>query len=172
MWKKIKQFYYQLSPFKIIAGYYLLTVLIATLLLSLPGMQQPGVPYSFMDTLFTAFSAVSVTGLTTVNINEIYTTTGIVILMIILQIGGIGIMALGTFLWVFTKRRISLKQRQLIMTDQNQHRLSGLVRMLKQIIIIFFLIEIVGAIVLGCYFLSYFPTWQEAFLNGLFISVR
>lgn len=171
MWKKIKQFYYQLSPFKIIAGYYLLTVLIATLLLSLPGMQQPGVPYSFMDTLFTAFSAVSVTGLTTVNINEIYTTTGIVILMIILQIGGIGIMALGTFLWVFTKRRISLKQRQLIMTDQNQHRLSGLVRMLKQIIIIFFLIEIVGAIVLGCYFLSYFPTWQEAFLNGLFISV-
>lgn len=171
MWKKIKHTYRHMSPFKMIASYYLLTVIIATILLSLPVARQSGVAYSFMDTLFLAFSAVSVTGLTTVNIGDTFSPAGIGILLFILQIGGIGIMALATFLWVVTKRRIGLRRRQLIMTDHNQLSLSGMVRMLKQIIVIFLLIELIGAFILGCYFLSYFPTWQEAFRHGLFVSV-
>ncbi len=171
MWKKTKRIFQRMSPFKMIATYYLLTVIIATILLSLPFARQPGVPYSFMDTLFLAFSAVSVTGLTTVNIGETFSLAGIAIILFILQIGGIGIMALATFLWILTKKRIGLRQRQLIMTDHNQLSLAGLVRMLKQIVIIFLLIEVIGALVLGFYFLAYYPTWQEAFLNGLFISV-
>ena len=170
MWQKIKHHYQHMSPFKMIASYYLLTVIIATLLLSLPFARQMDVPSSFMDTLFLAFSAVSVTGLTTVNIGATFSPFGVGILLVILQIGGIGIMALATFLWIVTRRRISLRKRQLIMTDHNQLSLSGMVRMLKQVTLIFLLIELTGAFVLGCYFLSYFSTWQEAFLNGLFIA--
>ena len=149
MWKKTKRNFRQMSPFKMIATYDLLTVFIATILLSLPFVRQPGVPYSFMDTLFLAFSAVSVTGLTTVNIGETFSLAGIVIILFILQIGGIGIMALATFLWIVTKKRIGLRQRQLIMTDHNQLSLAGMVRMFKQIAIIFLLIEVIGALVLG-----------------------
>lgn len=50
-----------------------------------------------MDTLFTAVTAVSVTGLTVINIAETYSTFGIIILMLVLQFGGIGVMAIGTF---------------------------------------------------------------------------
>lgn len=57
------------------------------------------------------------------------------------------------------------------MTDQNQMNLSGLVNLLKQILLLVILIEIVGAVVLGTYFLSYYPSWQEAYMHGLFASV-
>jgi Trk-type K+ transport system membrane component len=93
MWDTVKNFFYNLSPTRIIVGYYLLTVTFATILLSLPIARQQDVPWSFIDSLFTAVSAVSVTGLTTVSIADTFTPTGIIFLIIILQIGGIGIMA-------------------------------------------------------------------------------
>jgi Trk-type K+ transport system membrane component len=124
-----------------------------------------------MDALFTAVSAVSVTGLTVVSLPEVYNEVGYFILMFVLQFGGIGIMTLGTFFWLIVGKKIGLKERQLIMTDQNQSNLSGLVKLLIQIIQIFVVIEMIGALVLGIYFLNYFPNGKEAFLNGLFLAV-
>jgi Trk-type K+ transport system membrane component len=114
---------------------------------------------------------VSVTGLTVVSTADTFSVTGIFILLFILQFGGIGIMTLGTFLWLLFGKKIGLKERQLIMTDQNQSHLSGLVKLMRQILLIILLIEAIGTVVLGTYFLTYFPTWQEAYLQGLFASV-
>ena len=171
MWEKTKKYFYNLSPARIIVWYYLLTVSFATILLSLPVARHEGAPWSFIDAVFTAVSAVSVTGLSTVSIAETFTTTGIFILIFVLQIGGIGIMALGTFFWLLFRKKIGLKERQLIMTDQNQMQFAGVVNLVKNILVIFFLIEIIGAIILGLYYLRYFPNWQEAFYHGLFSSV-
>lgn len=171
MWKKIKVFFNQRTPFQIIVGYYLLTVTISTILLSLPFARKPDAPWTFIDAIFTAVTSVSVTGLTTVNISETFTTSGIFILILVLQVGGVGIMTLGTFFWILIGKKIGLKERRLIMTDQNQYHLQGLVQLLKQIIFIFLLIELFGALILGTYYLHYFPTWQEAYLQGLFASV-
>lgn len=168
---KIKQFYNQLTPARIIVIYYVLTVSISTLLLSLPISRKPDAPWSFIDALFTAVSSVSVTGLSTINVSETFSTFGLFVLMFVLQVGGIGIMSLGTFFWIITRKKIGLKERRLIMTDTNQNNLSGMVQMLKQIIVIFVLIELVGALILGTYFLQFFSNWKEAFLNGLFSSV-
>ncbi|MFJ8068981.1 TrkH family potassium uptake protein [Peribacillus sp. NPDC096447] len=167
----IKKILSKLTPAQLIVGYYFLAVTISTVLLSLPVALKPGVEFKFMDALFTAVSAVSVTGLTVVSLPEVYNEVGYFILMFVLQFGGIGIMTLGTFFWLIVGKKIGLKERQLIMTDQNQSNLSGLVKLLIQIIQIFVVIEMIGALVLGIYFLNYFPDWKEAFLNGLFLAV-
>ncbi len=160
-----------LKPAQLIVSFYLLAVIVSTILLSLPIALKPGVSWSLVDVVFTAASAVSVTGLSVVPIVDTFSTTGIFILMFVLQFGGIGIMTLGTFIWLLLRKRIGLKERQLIMTDQNQTNLSGLVTLMKQILGIILLIEFFGALILGTYFLNYFPTWQEAYLQGLFASV-
>lgn len=160
-----------LSSAQWIVLFYILAVFGSVALLSLPIALKPGVSWNFIDALFTAVSAISVTGLSVVSTVETFSTTGIFILMFILQFGGIGIMTLGTFLWLILGKKIGLKERQLIMADQNRSNLSGLVILMRQILVIILLIELVGAAILGTYFLSYYPTWQEAYLQGLFASV-
>ncbi|PLT34411.1 TrkH family potassium uptake protein [Bacillus sp. V5-8f] len=171
MWTSFKKGLQKLSPVQIMIGYYFIAVSVSTLMLSLPIAIKPGVRWTFIDALFTAVSAVSVTGLSVINIVDTFTTPGIFILMFVLQFGGIGVMTLGTFLWVILGKKIGLKERQLIMTDQNQTQLSGLVNLLIQLIKIIVIIELIGAIVLGIYFLRYFANFNDAVLHGLFLAV-
>lgn len=161
----------KLSPAKIIVSYYFIAVTASIMLLSLPFARNPEAKWTFIDALFTSVSAVSVTGLTTISIKDTFTTPGIFILAFILQFGGIGIMTLSTFIWLILRRRIGLKERRLIMTDQNQSNLSGLVNLLKQILILIIAIEVIGGLILGTYMLKYFPSWEEAYLQGFFASV-
>lgn len=161
----------KLSPSQVIVTFYLIASLISVALLSLPIALKPGVEWAFIDVLFTAVSAISVTGLGVVSTPDTFSTTGIFFLMFILQFGGIGIMTLGTFFWLVLGKKIGLKERQLIQTDQNQSSLAGLVKLMKNILIIILLIELAGGLILGTYFLGYFPTWQEAYLQGMFASV-
>lgn len=160
-----------LSAVQVIVLFYLSATIISTILLSLPIALKPNVELSFLDALFTAVSAISVTGLGVVSTVETFSVPGLFILMLVLQFGGIGIMTLGTLIWMVLGKKIGLKERQLIMTDQNQIAFSGLVRLMRQILVIILTIELFGTIILGVYFLNYFPTWQEAFLQGLFASV-
>lgn len=154
-----------------IVMFYFGAVFISTILISLPVALKPGVEWTFVDALFTAVSAVSVTGLTVVSTAETFSVPGVFILAFILQFGGIGIMTLGTFIWVLLGKKIGFRERQLIMTDQNRHTFSGLVHLMLQILYLFIIIEAIGTIILGIYFLNYFPTWQEAFVQGFFGAV-
>jgi Trk-type K+ transport system membrane component len=171
MWLTFRSKLNKLTPAQVIVSYYLLAVTVATILLSLPVAHKPDVNWNFIDALFTSVSAVSVTGLTVVSTADTFSTTGIFLLIFVLQFGGIGVMAVGTFFWLLVGKKIGLKERQLIMTDQNQTNLSGLVNLLKQILLLIIIIEIIGGLTLGVYFLSYYSTWQEAFIHGLFASV-
>ncbi|WP_374056487.1 TrkH family potassium uptake protein [Rossellomorea sp. FM04394] len=171
MWYKLRLNLNKLTPAQVIVTFYLIAVTVATILLSLPFAHKPGAEWSFIDAIFTSVSAVSVTGLTVVSTADTFNTTGIFLLVFVLQFGGIGIMTLGTFFWLLVGKKIGLKERRLIMTDQNQTNLSGLVHLLKQILLLIIVIELVGAFILGVYFLSYYQTWQEAFIHGLFASV-
>ncbi|MGD6848528.1 TrkH family potassium uptake protein [Rossellomorea aquimaris] len=171
MWYKLRLNLNKLTPAQVIVSFYLIAVTVATILLSLPFAHKPGAEWSFIDAIFTSVSAVSVTGLTVVSTADTFNTAGIFLLIFVLQFGGIGIMTLGTFFWLLVGKKIGLKERRLIMTDQNQTNLSGLVHLLKQILLLIIVIELVGAFILGVYFLSYYPSWQEAFIQGLFASV-
>jgi potassium uptake TrkH family protein len=171
MWKKLNLYFNGLSPAQLIFAFYLLAVTISVILLSLPFAIKEGVEVAFIDTLFTAASAVSVTGLSVFSVKDTYTVSGIFILIFVLQVGGIGIMTMGTFIWLLFRRKIGLRERRLIMVDQNQSQLSGLVNLLKQIIIIMVIIEFFGSLILGLYFMQFFDTWQEAFIHGIFAAV-
>lgn len=160
-----------LTPAQAIVSYYFAAIAISFLLLKLPNVHQEGVRLSYMDTLFTAISAVSVTGLTVVNISETYSVFGIVVLMFILQLGGIGIMSIGTFFWLLVGKRIGLRERQLIMADHNQFNMSGVVKLIREIIKILLVIELIGAVILTSYFTQFYDTFNEALLQGVFASV-
>ncbi len=161
----------RLTSVQLIILFYLCAVVLATSLLSLPFAHRDGMEWSFIDALFTAVSAISVTGLTVVNTAETFNEFGYFILAFVLQFGGIGIMTLGTFIWLLAGKRIGLRERQLIMTDQNRSTLSGLVRLMREILSLIVIIEAIGALILSIYFLNYFDTWQEAVIQGIFASV-
>ncbi|GKW45049.1 TrkH family potassium uptake protein [Planococcus sp. NCCP-2050] len=160
-----------LTPAQVIVSYYFVAIAFSFLLLSLPKVHLPGVEISWIDTLFTAVSAVSVTGLTVINISETYSIFGIAILLFILQLGGIGIMSIGTFFWLLVGKRIGLRERQLIMVDHNQFNMSGAVKLIREIIKILLLIEAAGAIIFTLYFTQYYDGFDEALLHGIFASV-
>ena len=159
------------TPFQAIVSYYFVAIAISFILLRLPGVHQDGVHVSLLDSLFTAVSTVSVTGLSVINISETYTTFGIVMLSLIMQLGAIGIMSLGTFTWLLFGKKIGLRERQLIMVDHNQYNLSGVVHLIKEILIILLGIELIGATILTLYFTQYFDTFKEALYNGLFAAI-
>ncbi|MGP1907092.1 TrkH family potassium uptake protein [Metabacillus sp. JX24] len=168
---RTRTFFQSLTPFQLIVAYYAIAVSVSVGLLSLPVAHQEGVQWTFMDGLFTAVSAVSVTGLSVITVADTLTVPGIFILMFVLQFGGIGVMTLGTFVWLIVGKRIGLRERRLIMADQNQYSLSGIVNLMKQVLFLILIIEFCGGMILGTYFLKYYPTWQEAYLHGFFNSV-
>ncbi|PAV28795.1 Ktr system potassium uptake protein D [Virgibacillus profundi] len=161
----------KLSPVQILLFFYLIAVLSSTGIMALPVAYQEGVDVAFIDVLFTSVSALSVTGLSTITIADTLSTTGIILLACILQLGAVGVMSIGTFIWLLLGKKIGLKERRLIMTDQNQTSFEGMVRLIKQIVYVLLVIELVGFLILGTYFLQYFPTAKEAYLHGFFGTI-
>lgn len=166
-----KQLLKKASPQQGIVLYYIAAIVGAFLLLNLPGIHKPGVSIKPIDTLFVAVSGVSVTGLTPVNISETYNAFGYVIILIILNIGGIGVMAIGTLLWVVLGKRIGIRERQLIMLDNNKNSMSGTVKLIIDIVRTILVIEFVGALFLTFYFYQDLHNIKQAVLQGVFVSI-
>ncbi|ALM56561.1 MULTISPECIES: TrkH family potassium uptake protein [Staphylococcus] len=159
------------SPQQGIVMYYIVAIIVAFLLLNLPFVHKSGINVDPIDSLFVAVSGVSVTGLSPVNIVETYTTFGQIIIMIILNIGGIGVMAIGTMLWVFLGKHIGMRERQLIMLDNNKDTMSGTVKLILDIVRTILIIELVGASLLAFYFYRDNPDLQYAIMQGMFVAV-
>lgn len=151
--------------------YYIIAIIVAFLLLNLPFVHKPGINVDPIDSLFVAVSGVSVTGLSPINIVETYTTFGQIIIMIILNIGGIGVMAIGTMLWVVLGKHIGMRERQLIMLDNNKDTMSGTVKLILDIVRTILIIEVVGAALLAFYFYRDTPDLQYAIMQGFFVAV-
>lgn len=161
----------KMTPFQLLVVFYFIAIVISFGLLRLPGVHRDGLEISYIDTLFTAVSAISVTGLTVINISEMYTNFGLVLLIVILQLGAIGVMSLGTFIWLILGKRIGMKGRQLIMIDHNQTSRAGVVKLIREIVKILFAIEAFGALILAIHFKRYFESWEDAILHGVFTSI-
>lgn len=169
--RKNKAIKKELSTIQLIVIFYLSALAISTLLLLIPFVHKEGVSFSLLDALFTSASAISVTGLTVVSIKDTFSNFGIFLLCIILQLGGLGVMSMSTFIWVMIGKKVGLRERQLLMIDQNQSKLSGLVHLAKRIFIIFISFEVIGGVILGIRFLEYFERPITAFKHGFFASI-
>lgn len=171
MAKLITKRKHTITPFQLIVTFYFMAIAISFLLLRIPAVYKEGIEVSYIDTLFTAISAISVTGLSVFNIVDVFTPFGIIVFLFIIQIGAIGIMSIGTFIWILFGRKIGMRGRQLIMIDHNQYNLSGVVHLLKEIVKILFVIEFIGALVLSVHFLRYYDSFGEALKHGIFTSI-
>lgn len=89
---------------QVIVSYYLLVTLIAIVLFYLPIFRQPGSHVSFIDMLFMAVSTISVTGLSTFSVTDVFNEQGVILLEILFQVGGLGIMMISTFFSLFFQR--------------------------------------------------------------------
>ncbi len=168
---KMKEIMKNWSAIHHIVVYYLLAVIVSTIVVSLPVFHNPGVELSFIDAMFTAVTAISVTGLTVISISEVFNPAGQIAIAVILHLGGIGIMTMGTFIWVILGKKIGIRSRKMIMVDQNSKTLAGLVKLMLEIFKLMLIIEFIGAIILSIHFLNYYDTMPEALLQGVFGAI-
>ncbi len=173
-WQKSKFFFkHRLSSVQVIVSYYVLMTLIALILFYLPIFRQTGSHVSFIDMFFMAVSTISITGLTTFPINEVFNEQGVILLEILFQVGGLGIMMISTFFFILSKRKVTLKQRQLIMTDMNQPRLSGIVRLIRTTFTIILGLQIISGLIFSVYLKlqGYHDGWGTAFYYGFYEAI-
>jgi Trk-type K+ transport system membrane component len=152
---------------------YLIGIFLIAILLKLPISLKAGATISFVDALFTSASAVSVTGLTTVGINDTLSSFGIGVLIVAFQFGGIGVMTLGSFYWLLFGQEIGLLQRKMIMIDQNRNNLSGLVQLMKLVLGFTLILEAISTLAFGLYFYftgEYGTVWR-ALYYGMFHTI-
>lgn len=152
---------------------YSIGIFLIAILLKLPISLKEGATISFVDALFTSASAVSVTGLTTVGINDTLSSFGIGVLIVAFQFGGIGVMTLGSFYWLLFGQEIGLLQRKMIMIDQNRNNLSGLVQLMKLVLLFTLILEVISTVAFGLYFYltgEYGSIWSALYF-GMFHTI-
>lgn len=162
---------HRLSPAQLLLLFYLIAIIVSTIILSLPVVYQEGEMIAFIDKLFTAVSVLTVTGLSTISVSDTFSTTGLFMLTVIMHLGAVGVMAVSTIIWLLIGKKIGISERRLIMQDQNQTTFGGMVGLIKQIIIVILVVELLGIAVLGTYLLRYFPTAMEAYFQGFFMTI-
>lgn len=161
----------RLTPQQGIVLYYLVAIFISFLLLRIPYVHKEGITISYIDSLFVAVSGISVTGLSPVSIVDTYSTFGQMMIILILNLGGIGVMAMGTLLWVILGKKIGMRERQLIMVDHNQNKMSGVVTLILEIVKTMLAIELFGALLLAFYFYKDMDSVTTALFHGMFAAV-
>ncbi len=138
---KLKPKMYRLTPPQILASGFALIIVAGAVLLSLPIASASGRPLPFIDALFTATSATCVTGLVVVDTGTFFSTFGQVVIMLLIQLGGLGFMTMATLFAIVLRKKISLRERLILQEAMNQISMEGIVRLIQRVIIYSFVIE-------------------------------
>ena len=155
--KRFKQIFNHQPPARLIALGFASTILLGTLLLLMPFSIRSGITVQPVDALFSATSAVCVTGLLTVDTADTFTPVGQAVMAVLIQIGGLGITSIGMGLALAAGRRISLRERTLIREAMNVSSLEGMVRLVRAIIKLTLAFELAGVIPIFAVFAQDYP---------------
>ncbi|WP_423241290.1 TrkH family potassium uptake protein [Petroclostridium xylanilyticum] len=158
------------TPTQVIPLGFASVILIGAVLLTLPIASRNGNSIGFINALFTATSAVCVTGLVVVDTYTHWTIFGQVVILSLIQIGGLGFMTMATLFSLILGRRIGLKERLLIAESLNQYSLEGMVRLTRQILLGTLLFEGAGALILSIKFASEYGLALGIY-KGIFHSI-
>lgn len=148
MTKKLKN----ISQAQTIALGFFIVILTGTLLLMLPISSRDGQSIGFIPALFTASSATCVTGLVVVDTYTHWSLFGQIVIITLIQIGGLGFVTLGVLFAMVLNRNIDLKQRTLIRESVNSIQLGGVVKLVKKILMGTVMFELAGAVILSIFF--------------------
>lgn len=139
----------RMRPAQILVLGFAFVIFGGTVLLSLPIANAVGQPTPFIDAFFTATSAVCVTGLVVQDTGTFFSHFGQVVILVLIQVGGLGFMTMATFLALLLGKRINLKERLLMQEALNQLTVEGIVKLVKRVLVITFAFEGTAALILG-----------------------
>ena len=145
------------SPGRIIALGFLSVILIGSVLLMLPCSVKDGVTLRYIDALYTSTSAVCVTGLIAVDAGDTFTPLGQTFLAMLIQVGGLGVTAVGAGVIIAIGKRVNMKGRNLIREAMNLDSGRGLVIFVRDIFITTVIIELSGAVLSFLVFVQDYP---------------
>jgi len=160
----------KLNAVQILALGFAIVILTGAILLTLPISSAQGIKTSFIDSLFTSTSAVCVTGLITLDTATYWSAFGQVVIILLIQIGGLGFMAFTTLFALLLGKKITLKERLVMQEAMNSFSLQGLVGMMKYILIFTFSVEFIGAMLLSTQFVPQFGI-KKGIAYSLFHSI-
>lgn len=155
----------RLSNLQIVALGYFLVISLGTILLMLP-ISAKTEETSFLDALFTSVSASCVTGLVVQDTGTYWTLFGQLVILLLIQIGGLGFMTISLGFLLLMRKRIGLRHREVMVESINTDQIGGIVRLTRKILLRTLVIESVGAILLAIRFVPQFG-WGK----GLYFSV-
>lgn len=157
------------APLKVIVSF-LAVILVGSLLLSLPIASKDGHWFSYIDALFTSTSSVCVTGLIVVDTAVHFSLFGQIVIMLLIQIGGIGFISLSALFLLAAGKRLGYKNRVMLQETLNQDTSQGVVSLIKKIAMIVFIIEACGFVcLLPSMVISY--GWLDGIFKALFLSI-
>ena len=157
------------APLKVIISF-IAVILVGSLLLSLPIASKDGQWFPYIDALFTSTSAVCVTGLIVVDTAVHFSLFGQIVIMLLIQIGGIGFISLSALFLLAAGKRLGYKNRVMLQESLNQDTSQGIVVLIKKIAKIVFIIEAVGFVCLApSMIISY--GWLDGIFKALFLSI-
>lgn len=154
----------QLTPPQVLALGFALVILLGTVLLKLPISTK--VEISWMDAFFTAASATTVTGLSVINIGTTLSVFGECVMIVMMQIGGLGLMTFAIFVLILLGKKIGLKERLIVQESFNQTSIGGVIRLVKILFIFTIAVELVGTVILS---LKWIPVYGA--VRGVFYSL-
>ncbi|OMD90932.1 Trk family potassium uptake protein [Paenibacillus odorifer] len=160
----------KLSPPQILVLGFASIILIGALLLMLPISSTSGNSVEFIDALFTSTSATCVTGLVVLDTGTSFTIFGKTVIMILIQIGGLGFMTMATLFSLVLKRKISLRDRLILQEAMNQGSMEGIVRLIRRVLIYSLVIEGCAAVLLSIRWAFDMPL-GKAIYYGIFHAV-
>jgi trk system potassium uptake protein len=158
------------SPPRILATGFALIILIGGMLLAMPFATADGQGMRYIDAVFTAASATCVTGLVVVDTGTFFSGAGQGIILLLIQVGGLGFMTMATLFALMLKRRISLRERLILQEAMNQSSMEGIVRLIRRVVLYSLAIEAAGMLLFTSRFLYDMPPGRALYF-GLFHSV-
>lgn len=164
--ERLKNDRLRLEPQQILVLGFAAVILLGAILLMLPISTKSGENADFLNALFTATSAVCVTGLVVVDTGTYWSTFGQSVVMMLIQAGGLGFMTVATMIFMALGKRINLRERLVIQEQLNRYTLQGVVRLTKYIIVGTLIIEGIGAILLSVRFVP-----ELGFARGIYYGI-
>ena len=159
-----------LSPYRKLIFGFLVAIFIGVILLKMPFSLRENQNITVLDSLFTIVSAICVTGLSVVDISQVFTSTGQLIILFFIQLGGLGVMTVSIIIFLLIGKKMSFETRELLKEERNSNSNGGITNFIKHLLLTVFVIEILGASILAYGFSKYYPLKRSIFY-GLFHSV-
>ena len=157
---------FKLKGVQILALGFIFVILVGALILTLPISTTSGERTNFLDALFTATSAVCVTGLIVVDTGTYWNMFGQTVIMILIEIGGLGFMSFTTLIAIILGKKITLRERLILQDAMNTFNIQGLVKMVKYVLVFTVTVQFFGTLLFSTQFIP-----EYGLGRGLFYSI-